>query len=432
MTNNLNKIFIYLILLGVYLVLSSQAVFADGNETLGTPSIDISTGTGVIASGTGLITQPGTINIIIPGSVDVKQVLLYWEGQHTSPEGDDTILVNGIEVTGILIGGPTLCFSNVMTSSYRADITNIKRLSLKKGLNTFQISGADFDFANNGAGILVIIDDGTPQKDIQLLDGNDFAFSGFGPTLDTTVPQTFSFAPATTDRQADLSMFFSSVAGTTSGGEFRPSSIKITTDMGTEVYFDNYLDSNDGQEWDTLKLTVDIPAQATQLTVQALSEDRISNGGTPASFIWTAAALSIPYEISPAKGRMTGGGSVFTDDNARVTLGFEIHCDLSKPNNLQVNWPDGNKFHMLELTSAICTDDPEINQKPPVAPLDTFNGVGTGRFNGVDGATINFIFVDKGEPGKSDTAWIKIVDSGGQEVQNVSGSMKYGNLQAHK
>ncbi|MCD4810302.1 MAG: hypothetical protein K8R17_10435 [Methanosarcinales archaeon] len=432
MTNNLNKIFIFLILLGVFLVLSSQAVFADGTETLGTPSIDISTGTGVIASGTGLITQLGTIDIIIPGSVDVKQVLLYWEGQHTSPEGDDTILVNDIEVTGILIGGPTSCFSNVMTSSYRADITKIKRLSLKKGLNTFQISGADFDFANNGAGILVIIDDGTPQKDIQLLDGNDFAFSEFGPTLDTTVPQTFGFAPAITDRQADLSMFFSSVAGTTSGGEFRPSSIKITTDMGTEVYFDNYLDSNDGQEWDTLKLTVDIPAQATQLTVQALSEYQISNDDNPASFVWTAAALSIPYEISPAKGRMTGGGSVFTGDNARVTLGFEIHCDLSKPNNLQVNWPDGNKFHMLELTSAICTDDPKINPKPPVAPLDTFTGVGTGRFNGVEGATIYFTFVDKGEPGKSDTAWIQILDNGEQEVLNVYGSMKYGNLQAHK
>ena len=432
MTNNLKKIFIFLILLGVFLVLSPQAVFADGTETLGTPSLkDISTGTGVIASGTGLITQPGTIYISIPDSVDVKQVLLYWEGYHTSPEGDDTILVNGIEVTGILIGGPTFFYidkysRDVYTSSYRADITDIKRLSLKKDLNTFQISGAEFDYANNGAGILVIIDDGTPQKDIQLLDGNDFAFSEFGPTLDTTVPQTFSFAPATTDRQADLSMFFSSV------GEVRPTSIKITTDMGTEVYFDNYLDNNDGQEWDTLKLTVDIPAQATELTVQALSEDRILNGGKPASFIWTAAALSIPYEISPAKGRMTGGGSVFTEDNARVTLGFEIHCDLSKPNNLQVNWPDGNKFHMLELTSAICTDDPAINQKPPVAPLDTFEGVGTGRFNGVEGATINFTFVDKGEPGKSDTAWIQIFDNGGQKVLNVYGSMKYGNLQAHK
>ena len=51
MTNNLKKIFIFLILLGVFLVLSPQAVFADGTETLGTPSLKyISTGTGVIAS----------------------------------------------------------------------------------------------------------------------------------------------------------------------------------------------------------------------------------------------------------------------------------------------------------------------------------------------------------------------------------------------
>ena len=45
-------------LLGVYLVLSSHAVFAGGTENLGTPSIQISTGTGVIASGIGLVTQP--------------------------------------------------------------------------------------------------------------------------------------------------------------------------------------------------------------------------------------------------------------------------------------------------------------------------------------------------------------------------------------
>ena len=56
----LNNLFIYLMLLGVYLVLSSHAVFADGAENLGTPYIKISTGTGVIVSGTGLVTQPAT------------------------------------------------------------------------------------------------------------------------------------------------------------------------------------------------------------------------------------------------------------------------------------------------------------------------------------------------------------------------------------
>jgi len=109
-----------------------------------------------------------------------------------------------------------------------------------------------------------------------------------------------------------------------------------------------------------------------------------------------------------------------------------MYCDLREPNNLQVNWPDGNKFHMPELIYAICTDDPKINQKLPVVPFDTFTCEGTGRFNGVEGATINFTFVDRGEPGKSDTVWIQIFDKHEQEVLNVEGSMEYGNLQAHK
>ena len=38
-------------------------------------------------------------------------------------------------------------------------MTKINRLGLENGPNTFQIPGADFEFANNGAGILVLIDD---------------------------------------------------------------------------------------------------------------------------------------------------------------------------------------------------------------------------------------------------------------------------------
>jgi hypothetical protein len=39
---------------------------------------------------------------------------------------------------------------------------------------------------------------------------------------------------------------------------------------------------------------------------------------------------------------MTGGGSVFNIDDLRVTRDFQIHCDLREPNNLEVNWPQGN------------------------------------------------------------------------------------------
>ena len=138
--------------------------------------------------------------------------------------------------------------------------------------------------------------------------------------------------------------------------------------------------------------------------------------------------------------RMTGGGSVFKMDDVRVTRGFEIHCDLSEPNNLEVNWLGGNKFHLTELTSAICTDDPDIDQDPPPGtPFDTFDGEGTGRLNGVDGATIQFVFVDAGEPAAKpsgpcscvDTAEIIITDASGAVVLTVSGNITFGNLQAH-
>ncbi|MCL7412203.1 MAG: MSCRAMM family adhesin SdrC [ANME-2 cluster archaeon] len=209
--------------------------------------------------------------------------------------GDDQISVDGNPITGTLIGGPTQFFSSVYSSSYRADVTGI--LSFTTGSNTFSISGANFSYASNGAGILVIIDDGTTQTDIEIKDGNDLAYYNFASPLDTTVPQNFTFAPAVSDRTADISMFFSSVSGTTSTEGFRPSLMKITYSTGGVEYIDNGLDSNDGEEWDTLTRQITIPAGANGMTVQAFSEDRLGIGGRPASFAWTATALSVPVEI---------------------------------------------------------------------------------------------------------------------------------------
>ena len=139
-----------------------------------------------------------------------------------------------------------------------------------------------------------------------------------------------------------------------------------------------------------------------------------------------------PPEPPPEGGgaRVTGGGSVFLPNGVRVTRGFELHCDTSEPNNLQVNWGPGNKFHLLELTDALCTDDPEISPEPPAAPFDTFEGWGEGRFNKEDGvATIHFIFKDAGEPGVDDWAWIEITY--GSIVLDVSGYVDRGNIQFH-
>ena len=171
----------------------------------------------------------------------------------------------------------------------------------------------------------------------------------------------------------------------------------------------------------------------TEATVTALalgSWDDGSPGGASASVV-----VSIPTDcVVPGTGRFTGGGKQVRVGDVFVTRGFTIHCDLLLSNNLEVNW-GGNKFHMTEhLTTITCSDDPAIAQAPPAAPIDTLVGVGTGRYNGVDGYTIRFTLVDAGEPGTADRMGIQIFQTSNPAnvvlnvpVQTLAG----GNLQAH-
>ena len=136
----------------------------------------------------------------------------------------------------------------------------------------------------------------------------------------------------------------------------------------------------------------------------------------------------------PANGRFTGGGHQIRVDSVRVTRGFTIHCDLLLSNNLEINW-NGNRFHMTEhLNTVVCSDDPLIIQAPPPAPVDTIVGVGTGRYNNVDGFTIEFTLSDHGEPGRNDQARFLVYETAAPgnvildvPLQNLSG----GNIQAH-
>ena len=130
-------------------------------------------------------------------------------------------------------------------------------------------------------------------------------------------------------------------------------------------------------------------------------------------------------------GRMTGGGSVIAGFG-RVTHGFELHCTPDDgANNLEVNWGNGNRFHLTSLTSASCTDDAAIVPNPPSADFDTFTGAGSGAYNGTAGATVAFTFTDAGEPGKNDTATLTIKDSNNAVVLTVAGKLNRGNQQAH-
>ncbi len=421
---------------GLLTALLSSGVSADGTETLGTPSISIAEGTGIVAAGTGAITQPGIIDINVPTGATVKQVLLYWEGfQTTNVDGDDTIIVNGNMVTGAKIGGPAFFFDGAYSSAFRADITGLGLVG--PGATSLAVTDLAFTAAANGAGVLVIYDDGSEAASIGVRDGVDTAFINFPDPRMTTVAQTFTFASVDVDRTGDLRMFASSVAGSVSGGTLRPSSIEVTSGGVTTTY-SNILDSNDGDEWDTVTLPVTIPAFADSVTVQAFSRDDLGSGDLPASFVWSAAALAVPPVDTPfLPGRMTGGGNQIRVDNVRITRGFTIHCDIVLSNNLEINWPS-NKWHLSKpITAATCIDDPAVSPLPPAAPFDTFIGEGEGKLNGVEGSIVRFTFVDAGEPGKNvDSATIHIWAPGDDPdtdtpVLEVSGTLNGGNIQAH-
>jgi hypothetical protein len=174
----------------------------------------------------------------------------------------------------------------------------------------------------------------------------------------------------------------------------------------------------------------------TQATVTAVAVANWRNGTAGGQ----VAATTVVYPTEPCDvedpgvGRFTGGGNQVRVGEARVTRGLTIHCDLLLSNNLEVNW-GGNKFHMLEhLTTVECSDDPNIIQAPPPAPLDTLIGVGSGRYNGSDGYTIEFTLVDYGEPGSSDQAALRIYQTSNPAnvVLNVPLQvLTGGNLQAH-
>jgi hypothetical protein len=262
-----------------------------GTETLGPIDIGLASGSGIVAAGVGLHgTQPDNININVPGTV--QQVILYWEGQQGGPSGDDTIMINGTPVLGTLIGGPTLFYPVAYSSTYRADITSMSVVS--SGANSIAVSGMDFTKENNGAGIIVIYDDGSGTAEIQIVDGNDLAYFDFIDPLDRTVPQTFTFTASGAPRVATLVMMASSVASN------RPNVVRVTVGAVTTEFVDIF-GNLDGPEFDTSEISVSIPAGETSLTVQCFSEKHPSSvlTGKAASLAWMASSLAIVPEELP-------------------------------------------------------------------------------------------------------------------------------------
>jgi len=172
----------------------------------------------------------------------------------------------------------------------------------------------------------------------------------------------------------------------------------------------------------------------TVSAVAAVNWDGGAAPGTSKSTLVTVPELDCDPPDVEGEGRFTGGGHQISVDGVRVTRGLTIHCDRVLSNNLEINW-NRNRFHMLEhLTTLACIDDPDIVQASPPAPLDTLIGTGEGRYNGIEGYSIEFTLVDHGEPGRDDQMAIRVYETADPAnvvldvpLQTLSG----GNLQAH-
>jgi len=281
----------------------SVNAYGDGNEILGAPGIAIAPGTGVVAAGVGLnASQPANLDITIPGGVSIEQVLLYWYGRGSGDgvNGDDMITIAGNSVQGTLIG-ETLGLPFPPSQVYRADITGPNLVV--NGANSLAIDDLDFNFNNDGAGMIVIINDGGTLSDIQLVDGHDFtAFNqGFNDPLDRTVAKTYSFAAAAIERTAQLDLFIGD------GEADRADAVEVTVGAIMTRYND-VANSADGHEWDTLNFDVTIPAGETEVTVQVFSVDEPNNPLKPDSICWIASILTVPIndeECDECDGKVT-------------------------------------------------------------------------------------------------------------------------------
>jgi hypothetical protein len=284
----------------------APAALADGTETLGAPSVPIGVGTDVKMVGVGtqaFLNAPTTLNADVPADAIVKQVLVYWMGQVRWPDfqPDTSISLNGNAVSGTLIGGPTNFFFAEDFYTYRADVTSLNLV--KPGANAITVSDMNFQTrfidptGNDGVGLAIIYDDGTPSTFVGLRDGQDMAFVDFDAPLNATVPQTFSFTAAPVDRNARLGVLAGSVSGPDLEG-LRGNVISGEFSNGTTFSIVNGLGSNQGDEFDAENFPITVPAGATSLTVQLHSQ----GGDKPASLGWIASTLNTDEPPPPPPG----------------------------------------------------------------------------------------------------------------------------------
>ena len=389
-----------------------------GTEALG-PVGGLS-GTGIACEGVGLrgdpaTDQPNSFFLTVPGNV--TKAFLYWEGQMSTnaTDSDIELSIDGgafNPITGTLIGGPTEFFSGAWSSTNRYDITALVN---DFGMTDIAVQGLDFDRCsagpdcrNNGVGAVAVYDDGGTAAAIEIYDGNDCAFFQFAPPLDTTVPVTFTFPSSDDPRTGNLCLLAGSVANN------RPNIVRVTPNIGVVQDLVDEWQSIDGPDWDAISLPIDIPAGATEISVQALSEKAASSTlpGLQASFTWLVAGLSVePPPPPPSEGCRVTGGAV--DENNQW-----IANTWAKGQQKKANGPNGTDSYRCGGQAGAPTASPpqpwgEWTHRQQKGPSGSFT-FHAGTASAPPGTEIDFIVCN--DPGwcvQARPAPFKQIDFGG-------------------
>lgn len=262
-----------------------QPAFAEGDEEIGEAQLELAEATGVVMGGVSLLDQPATLDVEVPAGATVEQVLVHWVGMHWADvSGDDTLTLDGSEITGTLIGGPVKYSWRWRTSAYRADITDLGLVG--PGANSLTVDDSDFAIRSDGISITVLYsEEGEEPIDLDLRDGADVVSLTRPGLQKTSVAQTFTVPEASEARSADV------LLAVADADEIRPQDVLVTID-GVATSYPDLL--GNGGLFDAVTLPVEIPAGVTEVTVEVRSiVDPERPEVKPSSMVWILGGLSV-------------------------------------------------------------------------------------------------------------------------------------------
>lgn len=294
-------------------------VINDGLQPTGL-NISSFSATNFVTAGTG--THSGnaeTISVEVPSGATVEAVFLYWARRGSESDPDPAkIKVDGTEYEGNIIGGPVDmpdADEDKAGVSYRVELP--RDIVVPGTTSTFTVRDNDLSETTEslGASVLVFYSLAGEQSELIIYDGVDFLYlpyknnsslsSDQKEALATAMPVTFTFDPASVEREAVLTLFIGDVEP--ADANERPNSLVITigdatTIIGPPTSSSFPFQAFEGAQWDNYVKSITIPAGVGKVTVEPRSGPKVDGKELPASLLWSMAGLSVPIP------QIAGGG----------------------------------------------------------------------------------------------------------------------------